>query len=278
MVVYTGINMYHKRFMKQCLGLRPSTSDNILLNELNRRPLNLSALKQTFTFRNKIMARPDNELVKIAMVESNTLATEGTRCWAFNLARYFPCVLLADPLPLSTMDSLSPIVVPDPIGTSYFSVIRDRSDSERIGTKSHVYNTWFSCDNSNISHTFWFNLYRPNQICTMARFRMGAHRLNVESERWRRPHVPRSQRICRCCNLGVVEDELHLMYCPLYTDVRFQYKIHLRGIGQIDHSMHALMNANDYDGWHALSNYLIACFKRRDDFLLRGLQLPSLIS
>ena len=61
-----------------------------------------------------------------------------------------------------------------------------------------------------------------------------------------------------------------------FFDLRFQYNIHLTGAGQIDHSMHALVN--DYDRWHALSNYLIACFKRRDDFMLRGLQLPSLTS
>ena len=78
--------------------------------------------------------------------------------------------------------------------------------------------------------------------------------------------------------MGVVEDELHLMYCPYFTDLRFQYNIHLREAGQIDHPMRALVNAYDYHSWHALSNYLIACFKRRDDFLLRGLKLPSLIS
>ena len=250
------------------------------MTELHRHPLYFSALQQLFTFRNKIMARPDNDLVKAAMFESIALAGEGARCWASNLARYFPLVLTAGQLPITfTLDSLSPVTSPTPIGTSHFSVIRDRSDSERIGTKLQVYNTWFSdSGRSSISQTFWFHLNRPQHIFTMARFRMGAHRLHVESERWRRPHIPRSQRVCQCCKLGVVEDELQLLYCPHYIDLRFQYNIHLAGAGQIDHSMHALVNAYDYDRWHALSNYLIACFKRRDDFMLRGLQLPSLTS
>ena len=268
----------HKKFLKQCLGLRPSTSDDILLTELHRSPLYMSALKQIFTFRNKVMARSDNHLVKVSMVESMALAAEGTRCWALNLARYFPLALHANPLPLSLLDSLTHVLDPTPIGTSLFSVIRDRSDSERIGTKLMVYNTWFYSGSFNISHTFWFNLFRPKQIHAMARFRMGAHRLNVESERWRRPHVPRSQRICKCCKMGVVEDELHILYCPLYIDLRFKFGIHLNGGGQIDHSMRSLMNAHDYDSWYTLSCYLIACFKRRDDFLMRGLQLPSLLS
>jgi hypothetical protein len=275
---FIELESMHKKFLKQCLGLRLSTSDSILMTELNRHPLYFSAIQQLFTFRNKIMARPDSDLVKAAMVESVALAGEGALCWASNVARYFPLVLVAHQLPITpTLDSLSSVTSPTPIGTSHFSVIRDRSDSERIGTKLQVYNTWFSGGSSNISQTFWFHLNRPQHIFTMARFRMGAHRLHVESERWRRPHIPRSQRVCQCCKLGVVEDELHLMYCPYYTDLRFQYNIHLRGTGQIDHSMHVLVNAYDCDSWHDLSNYLIACFKRRDDFMLRGLQLPSLI-
>ena len=120
-----------------------------------------------------------------------------------------------------------------------------------------VYNTWFYSGSFNISHTFWFNLFRPKQIHAMARFRMGAHRLNVESERWRRPHVPRSQRICKCCKMGVVEDELHILYCPLYIDLRFKFGIHLNGGGQIDYSMGSLMNAHDYDSLYALSYLLL---------------------
>ena len=192
---FIELESMHKRFLKQCLGLRLSTSDSILMTELHRHPLHLSALRQTFTFRNKIMARHDNDLVKMAMLESIELAREGARCWASNLARYYPSILVAHQLPLSLLDSLSPVATPTPIGSSHFSIIRDRSDSERIGTKLQVYNTWFYGGSSDISHTFWFNLHRPQQIFTMARFRMGAHRLNIESER-RRRHMygPRSQR------------------------------------------------------------------------------------
>ena len=275
---FIELESMHRKFLKHCLGLRPSTSDDILLTELNRSPLYLSALKQILTFRNKIMARPNNDLVKISMVESMELAAGGTRCWASNLSRYFPSVLQADPVPLSLLDSFSNVIDPNPIGTSLFSVIRDRPDSERVGTKFMVYKTWFYNGNTNDSHTFWFNLHRPQQIYTMARFRMGAHRLNVESERWQRPPIPRSQRVCKCCRMGVVEDELHFLYCTFYTDLRFKFNIHLKGGGQIDHSMRALMNAHDYDSWYALSSYLIACFKRRDDMMVRGLQLPSLLS
>ncbi len=35
---------------------------------------------------------------------------------------------------------------------------------------------------------------------------------------------------------GGLEDELHLLYCTLYTDLRFKFKTHLKGGRQIDHS------------------------------------------
>ena len=43
-----------------------------MMTDLNRQPL--SARKQTFTFRIKIMARADGDLVKAAMTESMALA------------------------------------------------------------------------------------------------------------------------------------------------------------------------------------------------------------
>ena len=107
---FIELESMHKRFLKQCLGLRLSTSDSILMTELHRHPLHLSALRQTFTFRNKIMARHDNDLVKMAMLDSTgiELAREGARCWVSNLARYYPSILVAHQLPLSLLDSLSP--------------------------------------------------------------------------------------------------------------------------------------------------------------------------
>ena len=271
---FQKLETMHKKFMKQCLGLRPSTCDSILMIELNRQPIYISALKQVFTFRNKIMSRPENDLTKLAMLESIEMARGGQKCWASRLARYYPTCLGIEDLPMSLLDPTTTPVTP--IDSSTFSVVRDRPDSINRGTKSFVYNSWFSNPDSHPKRTFWFNLHRPHQICAVARYRMGAHRLNVESGRW--GHVPRSRRICTCCNLGVVEDELHLLYCPMYIDLRFYYNIHIRESGQIDNSMREVMNACDYNGWQCLADYLVACFKRRHDFISRGVRLISLVN
>ena len=51
------------------------------------------------------------------------------------------------------------------------------------------------------------------------RFRLGSHRLKVETGRWSR--IPRERRLCLC---GQVQDEMHtLLDCPLLNDLRREF-------------------------------------------------------
>jgi hypothetical protein len=62
---------------------------------------------------------------------------------------------------------------------------------------------------------------------TSARFRTGAHGLEIERGRWSKPLRDREARICSVCKSGEVEDESHFLFrCPAYavlrSDSRFQ--------------------------------------------------------
>lgn len=54
------------------------------------------------------------------------------------------------------------------------------------------------------------------------RLRISSHQLHIETGRHRKPRkTPVDERICRLCNLNVVEDEKHfIMVCPLYNSER----------------------------------------------------------
>ncbi len=55
---------------------------------------------------------------------------------------------------------------------------------------------------------------------SLTRFRISAHRLEVEKGRYSRPPVPASQRFCKSCK-DKVEDELHfLTECSRLSDSR----------------------------------------------------------
>ena len=55
----------------------------------------------------------------------------------------------------------------------------------------------------------------------MAKLRISAHPLRIESGRYCRPPLPPEQRVCQYCDSDAVENEEHfLLDCSLYTDER----------------------------------------------------------
>jgi hypothetical protein len=60
---------------------------------------------------------------------------------------------------------------------------------------------------------------------SLSRFRCSNHRLEVECGRHAKPkNIPRRDRVCRMCSLGVVEDEDHmLLVCPTHHDIRCKF-------------------------------------------------------
>ncbi len=65
--------------------------------------------------------------------------------------------------------------------------------------------------------------------------------------------VPRSQRVCRCCSFGTVEDEMHIMMeCTMYEDIRSEY-MQIRGINLQSASMNMMVDCELGDnGLHSL--------------------------
>jgi len=61
------------------------------MSELNRHPFSYNVLKQTLAFLNKIMDQTDDDLLKLAMVESISMAKEGKR--GFSFVPLLPCNL-----------------------------------------------------------------------------------------------------------------------------------------------------------------------------------------
>ena len=99
----------------------------------------------------------------------------------------------------------------------------------------NYYQSWYSNINnssrlshvsmySRFKHDFLFETYLdtiPDQKfrITLTKFRLSSHNLAIERRRFK--NIPRNDRICRCCNLHMVESEYNfLLVCPLYKDLR----------------------------------------------------------
>jgi hypothetical protein len=144
--------------------------------------------------------------------------------------------------------------------------VRDVSDRQRNGFKLFAYNRWFAHDEWRCERSFTFHLFDQKQIQAVAQFRMGAHWLNTECMN---RSVPRSNRICACCVHRVREDEMHVMECPCYADIRERYSQVCLGNSSdnsiiTDHKMWNMMNGDcDNIFWERFSNFILKCRERR---------------
>ena len=274
----------HKGFLRQSTGVRKSTPDIVLLTELKREPLIFGVLQQTINFWNKSIARPDHDLLKIAILESCCMARSGMRnCWAAHMdrrLRNFGINILTVTnikIPMQTIKQLCTEqyfgkTIP-PCCFSAGNVVRSQPDGDRSGFKSLVYHNWFYSPLQNIQDTFWYNLNSYKQISTISRFRMGSHHLNIETDRYGRGYLPRSARLCKCCNSGEREDELHFLTCPLYQDLRRDFNFNFSDLDLFgeDDNMRCIVNGLAWSEprlfWNRFACFLEKCLSARDDCL-----------
>jgi hypothetical protein len=281
-----NLEVLHKRFLKRCLGVRDSVADVVLMHELRRVPLSVGILKQVLNFRKRICGRDDEDLVKIAMAESVELARSGVKdCWAGHLSaclrRYDVDILNMDEEGGIDIKAVTVVAcdqwlkrisgtLPQQCGNSF---VRSRKDDERDGFKTITYLSWFSCEDS-LKKSFWHNINKLEHIKVVARFRMGSHWLNVENDRISKKYVPRSRRLCKCCKLNVREDELHVIYCPVYFEFRCAHNL-LFAAGwwrppNEDTIMNNIMNCREgspREFWHSMATFLIKCRIKREKLI-----------
>ena len=105
--------------------------------------------------------------------------------------------------------------------------------------KQRIYDNFLQSWNSSVNESqklCTFNLFK-NEISfekyldviketslsnILSRFRLSSHSLCIETGRYK--NVPKNMRLCKCCNMKVVENEYHfLLVCPLYADIRKRY-------------------------------------------------------
>ena len=277
------VELWHRSVLRQMLGVRSTVATPILMSELGRQPISMSWLTQTLRFWNKICARPNNDLVKIALNESVDLAVRHRvrNCWAAKLNSALCHVGSAR---ITELQAVNVVDVVSNASRSWQAKmwstlpgmggdVRCMPDNCRSGFRLHVYKRWFAQDKLAPVQSFTYHLFDREQIRVVAQFRMGVHWLNTVCM----PRtIPRSARTCTCCSQGTTgdtsharEDEMHIFECPLYSHLREKYGCTLAPLSShhpahTDADMSALMNGgNDHMFWENLANFLIACKGKR---------------
>jgi len=106
----------------------------------------------------------------------------------------------------------------------------------------------------------------------LSSFRNGALPLAIETGRYSRPPTPVMNRVCKLCDKGETENEIHfLMTCPLFSD--FRYDLFLTAHAHIDNFNKADMMSNFINILNCstlqtnLANMLYKSYQRRKRFV-----------
>ncbi len=203
---------WHRRVLKGMVGVSPSTTSNILMEELDRTPLCFDWLKLSLNFWNKIVVRED--ICNLSLSESFSASTG----WVHDLRlalRKLGSSHTLDSMDVVNVEMIMHEVIEswrykhDPPPLSF----REVSDDCRDGFKRVRYYKWFADDNVDNARMLPFTaaLDLPDQIRIVAQFRMGSHWLNSETMRMTEgKHKPRSERKCTLCKFSKPEDEMHI--------------------------------------------------------------------
>ena len=281
-------------FLRQIIGVQKSTPTHIILRELGMKPMWLFWLKQSVSFWNKTAKLPHDDLINSALHENVHMAlgtdantTANRECWAYLFLRCMCAIgVINHPqqvLKIEENGQRRQLVAFDadvvtaaaqqPIADKWVAAAaagdpRGIPDDQHEGIKLSTYTAWFAADDD-INSTFAAHLDQWQHITTVACFRMGSHRLDVNTRRWGPDKVGRSQRVCYCCDANTVEDEKHVVIeCPAYHAEREIFKNHLQGhVVDTDDDILAMSAWMNGDGtrvhWQAVARFLMSCRRVR---------------
>ena len=210
--------LLHK-FLKRTLGTRKRSINAAVMGETASKPLFAMAMERTARFVHAVANAPEDSLVHNALVAQQAMHAAGKQCWYKGYARLMGQFGSATMIRGQIRDKLvneyvtrwkTAIVAPSRL--SFYSTLHD----------DYVFQPYLNCAVRKVR-------------CAFTRFRISAHKLRVERDRWHNKAnpVPRDERICRVCDNGQVEDEFHIFTCPCYETLRRRYHVSTNSREQI---------------------------------------------
>ena len=215
--------LVHRQFLKQLLGIRKSTTTQIVLAEFGRFPLQIHFWQQILRYHNRVRALPNSRLDNSALIDfwdMNPLhrveALSGN--WRSDVRRF--------------IDTHGQQIVYDEL---YISVIVEREKARWVESflfdtdhdSLQICRTVYKADHSDYRYSDYLSTVRcyPHKRL-ISRFRCGCHGLHVDTGRFGKysEHCSREDRVCLVCMSGSVEDEHHFLFdFPAYSHIRQQY-------------------------------------------------------
>jgi hypothetical protein len=272
-------------FVRQSIGCADNTKSAILMRELNRLPFMCFWVRMAAQLWNKGLAQGGGELLGMAMRHGVSMmagrsTAQKRQLWAFHFTQSLEHL----GVPWSGQDgALLPVNIPNlkrvlqakwegfewgAADSAHMydwfeadSAVRAAPDSFSRGFRGLVYRHWFQADEWVRKETWAYHLTSHRHIRAVGRFRCGSHWLGVRTGRFGAHRQQRSERLCGRCDLGRVDDEMHLMECPCFEGLRAQYHSVCTAPagGWTDASFRQRMNFKSKQNWEDWAGFLIDC-------------------
>jgi ribosomal protein L31 len=190
---YKPIEVSYMSALKSLLGVRKQTPNQVVLTECGVIELKEAVRKHQQNFINSKLSDPEEPLTKV-----------------FELCRR------GDTAAFRYIQRIRGYV---------FDATERRIESMRNSTKTKT-KTYMTINPSCSVHPMYTSTERfiaDYQRIEVTRFRLGSHRLKVETGRWSR--IPANLRLCTC-GVNEVQDEAHVVYrCAFTSELRVKYEV-----------------------------------------------------
>ena len=102
--------------------------------------------------------------------------------------------------------------------------VSELQSDERKGSGGNKLRTYRKFKQDYKLESYLINCTNPLHRKSITRFRLSAHRLNIEQLRYVTPRILPENRTCNNCTSGECEDEFHFsMTCSKYADLRDEF-------------------------------------------------------
>ncbi len=220
------VEKIHLSFCKYILGVHRKAVNAAVRGETGRYPLGVDMMVQMGKYIDHIRGPEyENSLLREAFIESKRIHDKGGQSWVS---------FLTNSLKLHNI-SLDQYLDWGKLGYKRFkgALIKSYQEKWQEEVRGDGVNedkgvgklaTYRKLKQSLHCEKYLADVQNRSQRVAMSKFRISAHRLEVEVGRHTSPITPREQRFCKACkarNVMVLGDEFHcLMICPKYEDTR----------------------------------------------------------
>lgn len=207
------------RFYRIILRLPSNTSIDLARGELGRRSLKPMIYKRVMKYWLKLLNASPDSMIAQSYRRQFEMAEKGKDCWGLRLKKLlfalgFGYVWVEQEI----------LNIPRFIHVFYTRCVDIDYQNWHSNLMSFGTLRTYRLIKSELRCEQYLKFNLPKKtIRVFTRLRGGLLGIGVNLGRWATPHVPYADRKCEICNLGVVEDEFHVLFiCPAWSTFRLQ--------------------------------------------------------